>query len=259
MSKIISIANQKGGVGKTTTTMNLSVELHNRGFRVLCVDFDHQANLSDYLGHEPDSLPTITHLMQAAVQNPAALSELLPAAIRTAAEGVSYIPADINLSMAEMLLAQAMFRERVLHTILSNSAMPEFDYILIDCLPSLGILLTNALIASDGLIIPVQAQKFALDGMDGLMSLVNQVQTQANADLEVYGLLLTMKDNTKMAGYVDEELRNQFGDRVFQTEISKLAEATNSSAMQRSLVGMKASRLGKQYRAVVDELLERGV
>ena len=157
-----------------------------------------------------------------------------------------------------MLLAQAMFRERVLHTILSNQAMPEFDYILIDCLPSLGILLTNALIASDGLIIPVQAQKFALDGMDGMMSLVNQVRTQANAGLEVCGLLVTMKDNTKMASYVDDELRNQFGDQVFRTEISKLAEATNSSAMQRSLVSMKSSRLGKQYKAVVDELLERG-
>ena len=259
MSKIISIANQKGGVGKTTTTMNLAVELHNRGYRVLCVDLDHQANLSDYLGHEPDGLPTVTHLMQAAVQNPSALPELLTAAIRTAAEGVRYIPADINLSTTEMLLAQAMFRERVLHTILSNQAMPEFDYILIDCLPSLGILLTNALIASDGLIIPVQAQKFALDGMDGLMSLVNQVRTQANAGLEVCGLLVTMKDNTKMASYVDDELRNQFGDQVFRTEISKLAEATNSSAMQRSLVGMKSSRLGQQYKAVVDELLERGV
>lgn len=139
MSKIISVANQKGGVGKTTTTMNLAVELHNRGYRVLCVDLDHQANLSDYLGYEPDGLPTVTHLMQAAVQNPSALPELLTAAIRTAAEGVRYIPADINLSTTEMLLAQAMFRERVLHTILSNQAMPEFDYILIDCLPSLGI------------------------------------------------------------------------------------------------------------------------
>lgn len=139
MSNIISVANQKGGVGKTTTIMNLAVELHNRGYRVLCVDLDHQANLSDYLGHEPDGLPTVTHLMQAAVQNPSALPELLTAAIRTAAEGVRYIPADINLSTTEMLLAQAMFRERVLHTILFNQAMPEFDYILIDCLPSLGI------------------------------------------------------------------------------------------------------------------------
>lgn len=259
MGKVIAIANQKGGVGKTTTTMNLAVELYNRGYCVLCVDFDHQANLSDYLGHERDEKPTITHLMQAAVQSPATLSDLIPEARHTAGEGVDYIPADINLSTAEMLLAQALFRERVLHTILSNPAMPNYDYILIDCLPSLGILLTNALIASDGLIIPVQAQKFALDGMDGLMALVGQVQTQANAKLEVYGLLLTMRDNTKMAGYVDDQLRQQFGERVFRTEISKLSEATNSSAMRRSLVGMKASRLGKQYRLVVDELLERGV
>ena len=258
MGRIIAIANQKGGVGKTTTTLNLAVELHNRGFRVLCVDFDHQANLSDYLGHEPDGGYTITHLMTAAVQNPAALAELIPATIRQSAEGVYYIPADINFSTAEMFLAQAMFRERALHTILSNPAMPEFDYILIDCLPSLGILLTNALIASDSLIIPVQAQKFALNGMDALLSVCELVRMQANAGLEVEGILLTMAENTTMSRYVEGELRKRFGDLVIKSVIRRSVEAANSSAMQRSLVNMR-SKLGQQYIKAVDELLERGV
>lgn len=259
MSKVIAIANQKGGVGKTTTTLNLAVELHNRGFRVLCVDFDHQANLSDYLGHEPDGDPTITHLMKAAVQNPSELPRLLPAAIRTAKEGVDYIPADINFSTAEMFLAQAIFRERTLFTVLSCPAMPKFDYILVDCLPSLGILLTNALIASNGLVIPVQAQKFALDGLDALMSVCDLVRTQANAELKVHGILLTMADNTKMSRYVDNELRKRFGPCVFDSVIRRSVEATNSSAMRCSLVNMSGSKLGDQYTSVVDELLERGV
>ena len=256
MSTIIAIANQKGGVGKTTTAMNLAVELHRRGRRVLCIDLDHQGNLSDYLSHEPDGGPTITHLMTAAVQQPEKISALLPSAIRVAKEGVSYIPADINLSTAELFLATAMFRERALKTVLSNPALPEYDFILIDCLPSLGILLTNALIAANGVLIPVQAQKFALDGMDGLLSLIGQVKAQANSNLTVYGLLVTMRDNTKIANYVASELRRQFGDRVFQTEISKLTEAANSAAMRESLVGKKNSRVGEQYRAVVDELLD---
>lgn len=259
MSQVIAIANQKGGVGKTTTTLNVAVELQKHGYRVLCVDFDHQANLSDYLGHEPDDKPTITHLMKAAVQNPAELSRLLPAAIRTAREGVCYIPADIHFSTAEMFLAQAMFRERTLRTVLSSPAMPDFDYILIDCLPSLGILLTNALIASVGLIIPVQAQKFALDGLDALLSVCDLVRTQANAQLRVYGILLTMADNTKMSHYVEDELRKRFGETVFPTVIRRSVEATNSSAMRCSLVNTAGSRLGEQYTSVVQELLERGV
>ena len=254
--KIIAIANQKGGVGKTTTTMNLAVELHNRGYRVLCVDLDHQANLSDYLGHEPDGGITMTHLLTAAVQQPERIASLLPSAIRQAREGVSYIPADISLSTAELFLATAMFRERALKTVLTDPAMPSFDFILIDCLPSLGILLTNALIAANGVIIPVQAQKYALDGMDGLMALVRQVTEQANYGLTVYGFLLTMRDRTNIASYVEKELRRQYGGEVFQTTISKLTEAANSSAMQQSLVSMKSSRLGQQYRMVVDELMD---
>lgn len=259
MCKVIAIANQKGGVGKTTTAMNVAVELHKHGYRVLCIDFDHQANLSDYLGHEPDDKPTITHLMKAAVQNPAELSHLLPEAIRTAREGVSYIPADINFSTAEMFLAQAMFRERTLLTVLTCPTMPEFDYILIDCLPSLGILLTNALIASNGLLIPVQAQKFALDGLDALLSVCDLVRTQANSHLKVYGILLTMADNTKMSQYVNEELRKRFGHSVFSTVIRRSVEATNSSAMRCSLINTPGSRLGEQYASMVQEMLEREV
>ena len=252
--KITAIANQKGGVGKTTTCVNMAAGLVQEGKHVLCIDFDPQGNLSDYVGHVPDEAPTITELMLATAQG----QPLEPMdAVRHSAEGFDYIPADIRLSGAELFLSTAMFREQVLKRVLSASSLLAYDYILIDCLPSLGILLTNALIASDSLVIPLQAQKFALYGLDDLLNIYDTVRQQANPTLHIDGILLTMADNTNMSKAVEAQLRGRFPHLAYQTVISKSVEATNSTYDQRSLVNTSRSKLGAQYGAMVKEFLER--
>ncbi|MEG2421356.1 MAG: AAA family ATPase, partial [Oscillospiraceae bacterium] len=241
-------------VGKTTTCVNLAAGLVKAGKSVLCVDLDPQGNLSDYLGHEPDDGLTITDLMLGAVQGcPRDPMD----AVRQNAEGIRYIPANIKLSGAELFLSQAMFREQVLKRVLSAPSLLVFDYVFVDCLPSLGILLTNALIASNSLVIPVQAQKFALGGIEDLLSVYNVVKQQANPALTIDGILLTMADSTNMAKAVEDELRERFPCLAYETVIRRSVEATNSTYEQRSLVGNGSSKLGSQYTKVVQEFMRR--
>ena len=142
MSKIISIANQKGGVGKTTTTLNLGTALALKGFKVLLIDLDPQANLSSYLGFEGDGNPTISNMMMTIAANAKITADDFRSCVRVSAENkISYIPSDINLANAESYLMNALSRETVLKRILKRENIDEYDYVLIDCLPSLGILL----------------------------------------------------------------------------------------------------------------------
>ncbi|MFA9380435.1 MAG: ParA family protein [Acetanaerobacterium sp.] len=255
MSKVIAIANQKGGVGKTTTAFNLAVGLARQGKRVLLIDLDPQGNLTDYIGHEPDDKPTISDLMHAAsMGKPADVA----AAIRTnETEGVDYIPSNIFLSSAEMFLSSCFSREKVLKKVLKQDCLAQYDYILIDCLPSLGVLLVNALTASDSVIIPVQAQKFSLDGISLLLQIIGMVQEDLNRDLVIDGVLVTMVDRTNMAQAVVDALQEQFDGKLFKCKISKSVEATNSTYEQKSLVQRENSKLGGQYACVVEELLGR--
>lgn len=255
--KVISIANQKGGVAKTTTAMNLAAGLVRKGKTVLCIDFDPQSNLSDYLGYKAqDNLPTISELMVAT----ATMQRIdVGLAIRHNDEGIDYIPASIMLSSADVFLSQVMCREQILKRILSVPEIQSYDYVLVDCLPSLGILLTNALTASDAVLIPVQAQKFSLDGLSQLAQVIDMVKTQINPQLAICGVLLTMADNTNMSRAVEEALHGMFGDKVFSTKIRRSIEAANSTYEHRSLVSRPKSKLGSEYMAVVEELLERGV
>lgn len=249
--KIISICNQKGGVGKTTTAMHLAAALVQQDFNVLCIDCDPQGNLSEYLSHEQGSSLTITDLLTAAAQG----TKINPAeAIQKSNEGIYYIPSDIRLASIEMLLAQVIFREQILHRVLSVSALQSFDYIFIDCLPSLGILLTNALIASNSIIIPLQTQKFALSGLEDLMNVIELVKGQANPSLIIEGVLLTMTDNTVAARTVESNLRERFGKLVYKTSISKLVEAVDSTFERHSLINTPGSRIGAQYTDVANEL-----
>lgn len=255
MSKIIAIANQKGGVGKTTTAFNLAVGLSQQGKSVLLIDLDPQGNLTDYIGHEPDELPTISDLMHAASMGK---SVSVDEAIRhNEFEGVDYIPSNILLSSAEMFLSSCFSREKILKKILADDCLKRYDYILIDCLPSLGILLVNALTASDSVIIPVQAQKFSLDGISLLLQIISMVQEDLNRKLVIDGVLVTMVDRTIMAQAVVEALQAQFGDKVYHTQISKSVEATNSTYEQRSLTRQHSSKLGSQYTEVVKEMLSK--
>jgi chromosome partitioning protein len=251
--KIISIANQKGGVGKTTTALNLASALKLRGNTVLLVDLDPQGNLSNYLGFADDDKPTIGELMYKVVEGkPADLT----AAIRTSEsnDGLQYIPANINLANAEFYLSSAISRETVLRRVLWN--MPEFDFVIIDCLPSLGILLLNALAASDELLIPVQTQTFALAGLDQLMSIYNIVKSGLNPKLHLLGILPTMADKTNMTATVKNGLTEDFGDTVFKTAISKSIEAAYSVEKKKSLC-LTGGKLGIEYMAVADEVIKR--
>lgn len=252
--KIICVANQKGGVGKTTTVMNLSAGLVQKGKKVLCIDFDPQGNLSDYLGHEQDGVMDISNLMLAASRIE---SYSLEGVIRYNQEGIAYIPSSIALASADMFLAQTMCREQVLKRILENPVFQEYEYIFIDCQPSLGILLTNALAASDQVIIPVQAQKFSLDGVNFLMQAIQMVQQALNPKLIIAGILLTMYDGTNMAKAVRSALEEHYGDLVYDHQIRRSVEATESSYAQQSLIAQARSKLGKEYKEVVLELLER--
>ena len=234
--KIIAIANQKGGVGKTTTVVNIAAGLAEQGKKVLCIDLDPQGNLSDYLGYDFTGSKTMVDVLK----GQAKISECI---VTAKSENIDYIPADISLATADMFLAQTMCREQILRkALLSDEKTTEYDYILIDCLPSLGILVTNALAAADGVIIPVQVQKFL-------------VKDNINPSLEICGILETMTDNTQMAQAVDKALKERYGGLVYETTISKRIEAANSTAEQKSLISKKNSVLGGQYRELVTEIL----
>lgn len=252
--KIIAIANQKGGVGKTTTAVNLGSALQMNGQRVLLIDLDPQANLSSYLGFEGDGEPTISHLMMSYVTGMAV----------NAAEVIRYnqineldfIPSDISLANADFYLIQAISREKVLSRILSNEQLKVYDYIIIDCLPSLGILLSNALSAADGIIIPVQTQKFALDGLTTLTNIYEQIKDSINPRLDLIGVLPTMVDNTNISKTILEKLKNKYEGKLFNTCISKSVEAANSSERMKALT-LSNHKLGLEYTALAAEVAAR--
>lgn len=251
-TEIIAIANQKGGVGKTTTVVNIAAGLAEKGKKVLCIDLDPQGNLSDYLGYGFDGAKTIVDVLK----GQAMLSECI---ITAKNEPIDFVPADITLATADMFLAQTMCREQILlKAFATDVKIKEYDYVLIDCLPSLGILVTNALAASNGVIVPVQVQKFALNGIVQFEDIFNLVKENINPDLKLLGILETMTDNTQMAAAVDTALKQRYGELVYDTSISKRIEAANSTAEQKSLVSKKNSVVGAQYRQLVNEILYKG-
>lgn len=262
MKKIIAVANQKGGVGKTTSAVNIGTALAMQGSKVLLVDLDPQANMSAYLGFEDDDKATMSDLIVTAANNftMGALKREMPAmkdCIRySETNKVSYIPSDIGLAYADTCMMQAAQRESILKYILSDDSVQEYDYVIIDCLPSLGILLINALTAADGVIIPVQTQKFALDGLDMLTEIYSQVKTAINPKLEIIGVLATMTDNTNISKLTADKLSERYGDKMFRTSVHKSVEAANSSERMRSLC-LNKTKLGEEYKAVAAEIASR--
>lgn len=222
MGKIISYVNQKGGVGKTTTCINLSAFLATKGKKVLLIDMDPQGNASSGVGVEKHpNLKTI----YSAIDGECSIRDTVK---KTSIRGLDIIPSTVDLAGAEIELVQINRREMVLSQLL-NQIKFDYDFIMIDCPPSLGLLSINALTASDSVIIPIQCEFFALEGLSQLMNTVKLVKKHLNPKIEVEGVVLTMRDSrSNLVQQVSGEIRTYFGSKVFDTMIPRnirLAEA----------------------------------
>ena len=256
MTKIIALANQKGGVGKTTTAVNLGIGLARQGKTVLLVDADAQGNLTDSLGwNEPDKLPvTLATIMTKIIMDePIEPDE----GILHHAEGVDLMPANIELSAMEVSLVNTMSREIVLRNYLSE-VKKNYDYVLIDCMPSLGMITVNALAAADSVIIPVQAHYLPAKGMSQLLQTIGRVKRNINPDLKIEGALLTMVDaRTNFAKDISFILRRDYGDklRVFKTEIPLAIKAAETSVEGKSIYVYDArGKAAAAYEALTREI-----
>lgn len=259
-AKVIALANQKGGTAKTTSTVNLGIGLANQGKRVLLVDADPQGDLTTALGWtEADNLDvTLTTQMERVIRDePFDCHE----GILHHDEGVDLVPTNIELSGMEMTLVNAMSREFTLKNYLSG-LKKEYDYILIDCMPSLGMLTINALAAADSVIIPVQAHYLPLKGMTQLVKTIGRVQRQINPTLKVDGVLLTLADmRTNLARATAESLKQNYGRvvKVYKTVIPVSVKAAETSAAGKSIYRYdKNGAAAKAYADFTGEVMRDG-
>lgn len=252
-TKVLAIINQKGGVGKSTTSINLSATLGEAGKKVLVVDFDPQGNTTSGYGIDKDELE---YDIYDALLDDHPLSEIIE---DTCEPNVFVVPATIQLAGAEIELVSKIARENILKGVI-DQVKDEFDYVFIDCPPSLGLLTLNSLVAANGLLIPIQCEYYALEGVTKLIETMRMVQSRLNPDLEIFGVLMTMYDKrTTLSNQVVEEVRKFFGDTVFETVIPrsvKLSEAPSHGLPITMYTRMNKGALA--YTKLAKEVMARG-
>ncbi|MBO0460350.1 MULTISPECIES: ParA family protein [Enterococcus] len=252
MAQIISVANQKGGVGKTTTTVNLGACLASLGKQVLLVDMDAQGNATSGVGIRK---PDVTQDIYDVLVNELPIAE---ATIATEHENLSIVPATLQLAGAEIELTSMMARESRLKSSLAE-VNEQYDYILIDCPPSLGHLTINSFTASDSILIPVQCEYYALEGLSQLLNTVRLVQKHFNPELEIEGVLLTMYDaRTNLGNEVVEEVRKYFREKVYDTVIPRNIRLSEAPSHGKPIIDYDPrSRGAEVYQALAKEVVDR--
>jgi chromosome partitioning protein len=252
-ARVVAVCNQKGGVGKTTTTINLGAALAEFGRRVLLVDFDPQGALSVGLGIQPHELDlTVYNLL---MERGARVSDVV---VKTSVAGMELLPSNIDLSGAEVQLVHEVGREFVLGGIL-EPLLPDYDIILIDCQPSLGLLTVNALACADGVLVPLECEYFAMRGVALLTETIDKVSRRINARLVMEGLLATMYDSrTLHSREVLTRVVDRFGDEVFHTVISRTVRFPDATVAGEPITNFDPASTGaSSYRELAKEVLER--
>ena len=246
-TKVISFGNHKGGVAKTTTTASVGSILASKGYKVLVIDLDAQANLTvSLLKEEPDN--SIYYALTGKTSE-------LP--IVPVSDNLSIVPASLQLAMAEMELTAAISRERILAELLEK-VKPDYDFILIDCPPSLGLLTLNAFTASNEIIIPLVAEVLPFKGLTMINNFINQVQHRLNRDAHISGILLTRWESTKLTKEIESRLRNQLGNLVFDVKIRKNITIAEAPLENKNIVDFDPKCNGAQdYLTFTEELLSR--
>ncbi len=250
MGKIIAVANQKGGVGKTTTSINLAASLAAMEHPTLLIDFDPQANGTSGVGIDPKSVVASTYeILIGTVETSEAI-------LKTETPYLSLLPSHINLVGAEIEMVEIVDRERMLRKALST-VRDQFDFIIIDCPPSLGLLTLNSLTAADSVLIPVQAEYFALEGLGQLLNTIKLVRQHLNPALEIEGVVLTMFDaRLRLANQVASEVRRYFGEKVFQTIIQRNVKLSEAPSFGSPVLLYDATSTGsRNYIGLAREIL----
>ncbi|MDO1514250.1 AAA family ATPase [Maribacter confluentis] len=252
MGKIIAIANQKGGVGKTTTTVNLAASLGVLEKKVLLIDADPQANATSGLGIDVDGVELGSY--QLLEHTKSAKETIIP----TTSPNVDLIPAHIDLVAIEIELVDKDEREYMMKKAILD-LKNDYDFILIDCAPSLGLLTLNAITAADSVIIPIQCEYFALEGLGKLLNTIKSVQRLHNAELDIEGMLLTMYDSRlRLSNQVVDEVRKHFGDMVFDTVIQRNVRLSEAPSYGESIIKYDASSKGAtNYLNLADEIVKK--
>ena len=260
MTKVIAIANQKGGVGKTSTAVNLGAGLVRQGYDVLLIDLDSQANLTMALGYQnPDDMEyTISNILNKAVKE----EQIDPAeGILTTAEGIDLMPANVQLSGLELSLINEYGREVVLKQYIDEVRL-NYDYILIDCAPSLSVLTVNALVVADSVLIPTQPQYFSMAGIQMFYDTFSKIRKKMNPSLSIEGVLVTMMDNRpNFTKELVTQLRNAYGEvfRVFETEIPTSIRMSESNARGKSIFEFdRKGKVAAAYEKLTQEVIENG-